>query len=494
MDINIIRNFYDIYNSFNKTFVLENFIDNNYCNELINESNNYADKNGWKTNRHNYFPTTDNEITKEWSCYAKLSNKIEEILIPKYTEIFQLEENINLKIKELFVVKYDVNNQKELDLHRDSENVYSFVIALNNEYEGGGTYFMGNNETIKINTGDVVLFSGSNFHQGKEITKGERYIITGWLEILYNNNNCDITRNENYYKEYNTLIKYISHFFDYSECEYELYVIVKSNNYFKINGNDIYLIIFQGNYKLLCYDDLCKNEELLNYYITHKKIKEDNYISIKSDEEVYCLIFNNMITSKLNLKAKNLYTLEKTHIQQCDINICQIDYINDIIKYIENYEEENYTTIFKKINNYFFITTNECSNNCSNIKKLDNIKLAHLESSVNYITGKILEYFYKKYNIALKAAEKTLIKKTFRGNTNIMDNFIPNCDKKPNFFLITGTRDNNEETAMKFPYLNKSVHLNKGDFILIPTEFPYLYYESFNKINKYTMVTAIFFQ
>ena len=75
-----------------------------------------------------------------------------------------------------------------------------------------------------------------------------------------------------------------------------------------------------------------------------------------------------------------------------------------------------------------------------------------------------------------------------------MDNFIPNCDKKPNFFLITGTRDNNQETAMKFPYLNKSIHLNKGEFILIPTEFPYLYYECFNKINKYTMVTAIFFQ
>ena len=118
-----------------------------------------------------------------------------------------------------------------------------------------------------------------------------------------------------------------------------------------------------------------------------------------------------MISSNLNLKAKNLYTLEKTHIQQCDINICQIDYINDIIKYIENYEEENYTTIFKKIKNYFFITTNECSNNCSNKKKLDNIKLTHLESSVNYITKKILEYFYKKYNIGLKAAEKTLIKK-----------------------------------------------------------------------------------
>ena len=279
MDINIIRNFYDIYNSFNKTFVLKNFIDTDYCNELINESNNYADKNGWKTNRHNYFPTTDNEITKEWSCYAKLSNKIEETLIPKYTEIFQLEENINLKIKELFVVKYDVKNQKELDLHRDSENVYSFVIALNNEYEGGGTYFMGNNETIKINTGDVVLFSGSNFHQGKEITKGKRYIITGWLEILYNNNNCELTRNTNYYKEYNMLIKHISYFFDYSECEYELYVIVKNNNYFKINENDIYLIVFKDNYKLLYYDDLCKNEELLNYYVTYKNKKRQLYFN-----------------------------------------------------------------------------------------------------------------------------------------------------------------------------------------------------------------------
>ena len=145
----------------------------------------------------------------------------------------------------------------------------------------------------------------------------------------------------------------------------------------------------------------------------HIKIKKDNYISIKSDEEVYCLVLNNMISSHLNLKAKNLYTLEKFHIQQCNIDICQIDYISNLIKYIENYEEENYTTIFKKINNYFFITTNESSNNCLNIKKLDNIKLAHLESSVNYITGKILEYFYKKYNIALKAAEKTLIKKHF---------------------------------------------------------------------------------
>ena len=55
-------------------------------------------------------------------------------------------------------------------------SILSFQILLNDEFEGGGTYF---NDGIiyKPNTGDLCIHTGKVYHSGVPITSGTRYLL-----------------------------------------------------------------------------------------------------------------------------------------------------------------------------------------------------------------------------------------------------------------------------------------------------------------------------
>ena len=91
----------------------------------------------------------------------------------------------------MFVAKYDMLGQKELREHRDGSEL-SFVVALNDGFEGGGTNFIDMNaKTMKRkivlvrpeSVGDCVLFCGRHLHSGETITSGVRYILTGFVRV-----------------------------------------------------------------------------------------------------------------------------------------------------------------------------------------------------------------------------------------------------------------------------------------------------------------------
>ena len=62
---------------------------------------------------------------------------------------------------------------------------YSFVLALNINYEGGGTQFFKNKHNEQIykakSRGSAVVFNGKNPHSGVKVTSGVRYILTGFI-------------------------------------------------------------------------------------------------------------------------------------------------------------------------------------------------------------------------------------------------------------------------------------------------------------------------
>ena len=71
---------------------------------------------------------------------------------------------------------------------------WSFVVALNDsaQYEGGGTYFVHNDITCRPHkAGSCVIFSGKNLHEGLGITKGVRYILTGFVEYSFEGGDDD---------------------------------------------------------------------------------------------------------------------------------------------------------------------------------------------------------------------------------------------------------------------------------------------------------------
>ena len=62
------------------------------------------------------------------------------------------------------------------------ESTHSFVLALNDDYEGGGTYFFDYDETIRPHAGSVLIFRGDDMpHGGLPVTKNVRFILAVFL-------------------------------------------------------------------------------------------------------------------------------------------------------------------------------------------------------------------------------------------------------------------------------------------------------------------------
>tara|TARA_R100000988_G_scaffold61322_1_gene30674 strand:+ start:2755 stop:3315 length:561 start_codon:yes stop_codon:yes gene_type:complete len=94
-----------------------------------------------------------------------------------------------LKVQDINLLKYEVGNfyGEHIDAYHTVNRQISFIINLNNEYEGGSIDFFHPTERkaykkINFKTGDLILFP-SNFmypHRVNPITKGTRYSIVSW--------------------------------------------------------------------------------------------------------------------------------------------------------------------------------------------------------------------------------------------------------------------------------------------------------------------------
>ena len=80
------------------------------------------------------------------------------------------------------MVKYTAEEKSNhLPLHTD-ESTHSFVIALNDEYEGGGTYFSEQDVVIRLRKGEVLSFRGDTMlHGGEALLSGNRVIVAAFL-------------------------------------------------------------------------------------------------------------------------------------------------------------------------------------------------------------------------------------------------------------------------------------------------------------------------
>lgn len=152
------------------------------CDEIIKEGRKYASKNNWTRKRHSQYPTTDNQITFEWNVYDLLEKRVCERVFKEIADLFSVKEE-NIGINEMFIAKYEKDKQNKLKAHEDGSE-FSFIIGLNDDYEGGGTYFTKLKKLVKLQKGDCLVFSGQNRHRGEPVTDGKRYIVTGFLHYV----------------------------------------------------------------------------------------------------------------------------------------------------------------------------------------------------------------------------------------------------------------------------------------------------------------------
>ncbi|KAL7471101.1 hypothetical protein ACHAXS_011385 [Conticribra weissflogii] len=141
---------------------------------------------GWTTSRHYAVPTTDqpvHEIDRIRPWFHKVWS---ERVRPLLREQLRLSPSLgrDIFIHDAFVVRYDVQRQRYLPPHFD-ESTHSFVIALNTDYTGGGTYVHEIGETLKATVaGGMVSFCGGELlHSGDPVVAGIRYIIVAFCYV-----------------------------------------------------------------------------------------------------------------------------------------------------------------------------------------------------------------------------------------------------------------------------------------------------------------------
>jgi hypothetical protein len=154
------------------------------CELIIHEALEYASVNGWETQRHENYPTTDFELDHLPLSLVKVTHKLNDIIFPTISQMYDVKKEY-LYLRDLFIVKYEVGQQIKLNKHKDG-SIFSFIISLNDDFEGGGTKI--HNKIYKPRVGSVLIFSGQLNHEGKPITKGKRYIITGFVNIDFKDN------------------------------------------------------------------------------------------------------------------------------------------------------------------------------------------------------------------------------------------------------------------------------------------------------------------
>jgi glycosyltransferase involved in cell wall biosynthesis/GR25 family glycosyltransferase involved in LPS biosynthesis len=151
-----------------------------FCNEIIE----LAEQHEWVTDRHLYYPTTDQtmESLGMQSIYQKV---LEQFVYPIWIWFWELAgEDWNKLSSENFIAKYNTLNQGSLDLHHD-DSVITLNVRLNDDFKGGGTYLPKYKTTLQPKKiGNVMSHPGqiTHIHGGRPVEEGTRYILVTFTQ------------------------------------------------------------------------------------------------------------------------------------------------------------------------------------------------------------------------------------------------------------------------------------------------------------------------
>jgi len=151
-----------------------------FCKEIIE----LAENNEWVTNRHTYYPTTDQ--TLESLGIQEIYQKVlEQFVYPIWIEFWELDGEEWSKLKsENFIAKYDTTNQGSLNIHHDA-SLITLNVRLNNDFKGGGTYLPRYKTTLQPKkTGNAMAHPGgiTHKHGGRPVEEGTRYILVTFTQ------------------------------------------------------------------------------------------------------------------------------------------------------------------------------------------------------------------------------------------------------------------------------------------------------------------------
>jgi GR25 family glycosyltransferase involved in LPS biosynthesis len=149
-----------------------------FCEKVIREAEHCAK---WQRKRHQFYPTTDMLLT-EFGFDEIYHRILVEYVYPMSIHKWHLEGKVWEDLaSENFIIKYDASVQGHLSLHHDSGSI-SCVLALNDDFVGGGTYFekqkvLHNGKVGHISVHPSVI---THRHGGRPVEEGQRFIIVSF--------------------------------------------------------------------------------------------------------------------------------------------------------------------------------------------------------------------------------------------------------------------------------------------------------------------------
>lgn len=150
-----------------------------FCDRVIQHAEEEAN---WTVARHEFYPTTDCLLeTLDLETFYRFV--LTKYIVPIVKIVWRYTWEPNQLVSENFLARYTPNTQSSLATHND-EAWFSMVVALNDNFEGGGTAFPRQNLQLHIPAGYAAIHPGrlTHPHGGLPTTKGKRYIIVSFMK------------------------------------------------------------------------------------------------------------------------------------------------------------------------------------------------------------------------------------------------------------------------------------------------------------------------
>jgi hypothetical protein len=160
------------------------FISSQYCRWIIRKAEQHAhDSDGWTTDRHRGYPTTDLRVQNIPVVGLWLKLNLWPAVIKLVTERYGLPPD-SCRLSDAFIVKYSsaAGQQNSLDTHRDGSMI-SGNIALNTSFAGGGLFVDALGQTVHLGQGEIGLHCGKLMHSGQPVSQGVRYILVFFIGL-----------------------------------------------------------------------------------------------------------------------------------------------------------------------------------------------------------------------------------------------------------------------------------------------------------------------
>ena len=149
-------------------YVTSGLVDSSTCKKIIR----WAEDSGqWTRQRHYAVPTHDVPVHDVEPLLGWFNDFMQGSVYPLLTKQFGPCPSC-FYVHDAFCVRYEACQAwNHLPIHTD-ESTHSIVLALNDDYQGGGTYFYDSNETVHLRTGELLSFRGDQlFHGGVTVSQ-----------------------------------------------------------------------------------------------------------------------------------------------------------------------------------------------------------------------------------------------------------------------------------------------------------------------------------